>query len=248
MRKATECMMVPPDGGSCRWLPAGLNLSDWRQASAAPIFDDVPAEVMLETLQAGRLRCCEKNRQVFSPDNRPPAFLLVLQGRIKLFHLDRNGEERGLRFADPGELLCPPLNESDAALRYDTFAEAAEPLRLLILPAGFFLDMLRSHFPLARNLIAQLATSLERADRQACLRQARSAPVLVARYLLEHLPESDTSIDVRPVHLTAQELGIARETLSRAIAGMRDRRLIDYCRGKVRILDRCGLQELASHL
>ena len=229
-----------------RWLPPGLHLRDWRQAATAPIFDGLPAEAMMKALRSGHLLCFDKGQEVFSPDCRPQAFLLVLQGRIKLYFLDRNGEERGLRFAGPGELLCPHMDEGHTASGCCTFAEATESLRLLVLPAAFFLQQLRNHFPLVRNLIAQLAASLERAGQQASLRKARSAPALVARYLLERMQDHHASIELRPVRTTAQELGIARETLSRVISKMRQHRLIDYDRGKVLILDQPGLLELAS--
>lgn len=248
MLNTSQSVVALSEKQESRWLPPGLHLHDWRQAAAAPIFDGIPTEVIMEALKSGDLCCFTKNHLVFTPDCRPSSFLLILRGRIKLYCLDADGEERGLRFAGPGELLCPPLNNHHKSTPCGTFAEACENLRLLMLPAGGFLQLLHNHFGMARNLIAQLASSLERAGHQACLRKARSAPVLVARYLLEQAHENNAVIDVRPVRMTAQELGIARETLSRAITGLRKRHLIDYCRGRVQVVDRPGLQELASHL
>ena len=245
MQNSGICTGRLPDD-SKHWLPPGLQLGDWRQADAAPIFAGLPAEVMMEALKSGRLRCFGKGQQIFSPDCRPQAFLLVLQGRIRLYYLDRDGEERAMRFVGPGDLLCPPLEGEPNDALHPAFGESVGSLRLLILPAAYFLQLLREHFPLVRNLIAQLATSLERAGQQACLCQARSAPVLVARYLLERLPGHVNSIDLRPIRMTAQEVGIARETLSRAIAGLCKCGLIDYCRGKVLVLDRPGLRNLAN--
>jgi CRP-like cAMP-binding protein len=131
---------------------------------------------------------------------------------------------------------------------HPTFGESLGSLRLLMLPAACFLQLLREHFSLARNLVTQLATSLERTSQQACLCRARSAPMLVARHLLNRLPDHRDSIDLRPIRMTAQEIGIARETLSRALARLCKRGLIDYCRGKVLVLDRPGLQDLSSTL
>jgi CRP-like cAMP-binding protein len=248
MNNPSEKIVVLPEKHEDRWLPPDLHLHDWRQAAAAPIFNSIPSEVIMEALKSGNLCCFAKNREVFSPECRPSSFLLILKGRIKLYCLDANGEERGLRFAGPGELLCPPLNQEGGTTPLCTFAEAAESLRVLFLPSCCFLRLLHDHFGLARNLITQLALSLERAGHQACLRKARSAPVLVARYLLENTHENSMVIDVRPVRMTAQELGIARETLSRAITGLHKRRLIDYCRGRVQVVDRPGLQKIASCL
>jgi CRP-like cAMP-binding protein len=247
MNGSAEYTSFPPDD-SMHWLPPGLQLSDWRQAAAAPIFAGLPLDVVRETVRSGRLRCFCKGQQVLSPDSHPQTFLLVLHGRIRLFYLDRDGEERPMRFVGPGELLCLPLEGESGDALHPFFGESVGNLRLLMLPAACFLQLLRDHFPLARNLIAQLAASLERASQQACLCQARSAPVLVARHLLERLPDHRDSIDLRPIRMTAQEVGIARETLSRAIAGLCKRGLIDYCRGTVLVLDRPGLQDLASTL
>jgi CRP-like cAMP-binding protein len=121
-------------------------------------------------------------------------------------------------------------------------------LRLLVLPVPRFLQLIREHYPLARNLISQLSNLLERVGQQVCLCQARSAPVLVARYLLECLTENRDILDIRPLHMTAQEVGVARETLSRVLAGLCKQGLIEYSRGQVRIVDRPGLRDLASNL
>lgn len=234
---------IPP--AESNWLPPGLHLRDWKQAASAPIFAGLPTDVMMQALKSGHLHCLDKGQEIFSPDDRPQAFLLVLQGRIKLYFLNRNGDERGLRFVGPGELLCPQMDDDKASSACCTFAEAAEKLRLLMLPVAFFLQLLDNHFPLAQNLIAQLASSLEQADHQAGLRKARSAPVLVARFLLERLKKNN-AIDLRPVRMTAQELGIARETLSRVITRMRHHGLIEYCRGRVIVLDQTRLREQAN--
>ncbi len=173
------------------------------QAAAAPIFDGLPAEVMMEALKSGRLRCFGKGHQIFSPDGlRPQDFLLVLQGQIKLFYLDREGEERDMRFVGPGDLLCPPLEGEPYETPHPAFGESVGSLRLLVLPAVYFLKLLREHFPLTRNLIPQLATSLERANQQTCLCKARSTPVLVSRYLRERLPDHGESINLRPIGVT----------------------------------------------
>ncbi len=228
------------------WLPAGFNLRDWRHALRSAIFDNLEEQVVRDALRNGRLACLRKGQPFFSSGNRPQDFTLVLEGRIKLFYIDRNGDERGQRFVGPGELLCPLCN-SDGTDTACCLAEAAETLRLVLMPADTFLHAVQTHAPLAQNLINQLALSLERAGQKAGLCKARSAQALVASYLLNRL-EQEPWCDLRPIGLTAQEIGIARETLSRTLTFFRKQRVIDYQQGRVSVRDLDSLREMAAEL
>jgi hypothetical protein len=97
MKRLADCSGLPPDLTQ-QSLPSGLNLVDWRRALSAPVFSGLPSEVVREAFKSGRLHSFGDGRQVFSPDRRAEEFLLVLMGRIRLFYLDRDGEERTMRF------------------------------------------------------------------------------------------------------------------------------------------------------
>lgn len=241
--------LCPPDLHGL--LPAELNLRDWNQVSRAPLFDGLPPEIPMQAILAGRLRRFVKTQQIFAPGSRPNAFLLLLQGKIKLYQIDTDGQERIMRLVEPGDLLCPPLLPNQAEFFSVTFAEAACATRVLVVPGHAFLQLMENHFALARNLIGHLARSLEMACHQTCLTKARSAPVLVARYLLKHSdrqPRRKALINLRPICVTAQELGLARETLSRTLAKMHDAGHIVYDRGHARIIDPPALNDIAGSL
>ncbi len=227
-------------------LPPGFNLRDWRHALRSAIFDNLEERVVRDALRDSQLACFRRGQPLFSSGNRPQDFTLVLQGRIKLFYIDRNGDERGQRFVGPGELLCP-LCDPDAAETTCCLAEAAETLQVVLMPADSFLHAVQTHAALAQNLINQLALSLERAGQKAGLCKARSAQVLVASYLLVRL-EQKSWCDLRPIGLTAQEIGVARETLSRTLTFFRKKGVIDYQQGHVSALNLASLRELATEL
>jgi CRP-like cAMP-binding protein len=230
-------------------LPAELNLRDWNQISRAPLFDGLPPEIALQAVLAGRLRRFVKSRHIFAPETRPNAFLLLLEGRIKLYQIDADGQERTMRLIEPGNLLCPSLPAIQVESFSATFAEAACATRVLAVPGHAFLQLMETHFALARNLIGHLARSLEMACHQTCLTKARSAPVLVARYLLKHSDRhAGEAINLRPICVTAQELGMARETLSRTLARMHEAGHIRYDRGQARIIDPPALSDIAGSL
>lgn len=227
----------------CGNLRPDLLLEDWRQIRSSRIFRNLPPEVALHTLLAGRLRNIEKGEQLLSPENRPEAFIFVLQGRIRLFLMDVEGQERSMRFIDEGEMLCPCRNGHAEEGRPETFAEAAEKTRLLILPINGFEHVIRQYYDLSLQIIVHLGECLEQANCQACLTKVRSATVLVARHLLQ---QGQGKINLSPISQRAQELGMARETLSRTLSRMHDEGMILYERGCAKIRNYEALQRLAE--
>jgi CRP-like cAMP-binding protein len=239
--------LCPPELHSL--LPAELNLRDWNQISRAPLFDGLPPEIAMQAVLAGRLQRFVKSQQIFAPETRPNAFLLLLQGKVKLYQIDADGQERIMRLIEPGDLLCPSLLANQAECFSATFAEASCVTRVLAVPSHAFLQLMENHFTLARNLIGHLSRSLEMACHQTCLTKARSAPVLVARYLLKRSDcHARDAINLRPICVTAQELGMARETLSRTLAKMHEAGHICYDRGHARIIDPPALNDIAGSL
>lgn len=227
----------------CGKLRPGLHLEDWRQIRSSRIFRNLPPEVALHTLLAGRLRNIDKGETLLYPENRPEAFIFVLQGRIRLFLMDVEGQERSMRFIDEGEMLCPCRNGPAEDGRPDTFAEAAEKTRLLIVPITGFEHVLRQFYDLSLQIIVHLGECLEQANCQACLTKARSATVLVARHLLQ---QGQGKINLSPISQRARELGMARETLSRTLSRMHDEGIIRYERGCAKIRNHEKLQRLAE--
>ena len=93
------------------------------------------------------------------------------------------------------------------------------------------------------NILNQMASQVEQEREMRTLSRCCKADVKVAAYLLYRikrghcLQEFSCSVDLRPISLTAQELGIARETLSRSLQRLVARNSITYRRGTVQVSD-----------
>jgi CRP-like cAMP-binding protein len=105
------------------------------------------------------------------------------------------------------------------------------------------------------NLIQLLANQIEEERSKRCLAQCVNVRAKVATHLLAmmnkhaRLASSATpQIDLRPISLTAQELGMARETMSRTLSKFEQAATITCQRGLISIQDAQQLQTIAAGL
>jgi CRP-like cAMP-binding protein len=173
----------------------------------------------------------------------------VAEGTLKLALQRADGAERVVRFVSPGEtfgeaaaLLGRPSPVNAMALTDSVVAVmAAAPIRALIgRDAGF-----------AQRVVALLAARMLDLLTEVEASELRPASERLAAYLLglaeprgdggrltARLPATKT--------LVAARLGMKKETLSRLLHRLAERRLIEVSRRDISILDRPGLSEVAG--
>jgi CRP-like cAMP-binding protein len=225
--------------------------SDMRLLARSPLFAGLPTQVLQQAVFLAKLLSLDKKQILFSPEEPAQALFFILEGKIKVYHLNENGEEFVLRVATAGEALCLPsaLNRKNCLAHGESIA----PSRTLVFPREPFLQLMEKNFLLTQNVLGILASKFERICHKSCMTRMCPAPALVAHFLLERLSKDASGFDafqnfhinLKPMQLTAQEIGIARETLSRVIRKIEREGLIRFCRGIVIIHDLKGIKELA---
>ena len=104
-------------------------------------------------------------------------------------------------------------------------------------------------------MIELLAHQIEEERTKRCLSQCINVRAKVATFLISSINQNKTSelstplkIDLRPISLTAQELGIARETMSRTLSKLEQLEIITCQRGLIDVHDSLQLQLIADGL
>ena len=192
-----------------------------------------------------------------------PGVFAIAYGSIKLVLRSQDNEERVLRLVGPGETFGEATALLGRASRYDALALAES--KLVVIPSAAILALVDRDPRLARGLVNSLAErSLVLLDEveTACLRRgAQRLAQRLASYLdslvvangngngngngsgngngahTVRLPVSKT--------LVAARLGITKETLSRLLRSLAERRLIEVSQREIAILDRAALSEMA---
>lgn len=183
-----------------------------------------------------------------------PGMFAVAYGSIKLVLRSHDHEERVLRLVGPGETFGEATALLGRNARYEATALAES--KVVVIPSAAIYALIDRDPRLARGMVGSLAErSLLLLDEveTACLRRGAQR---LASYLdslvevngngngngngnahLVRLPVSKT--------LVAARLGITKETLSRLLRALAERRLIEVSQREISILDREALAEMA---
>lgn len=164
------------------------------------------------------------------------------------------GEESLQQRLMPGDIFCPAAMVSGQGC--GSYAVSLESCQLLSWSHRWFNRLMEQDGQLRKNLMLLLARHVEEERHKRCLLQCVNVRAKVASFLLARInqndndlsavPETIDEIDLRPISLTAQELGMARETMSRAFSTFEQDGIL-YCRrGLIRVRDCSRLQMIVD--
>jgi len=190
---------------------------------------------------------------LFADGEGAKGFYVILSGKVKLYKISPEGKEQILH------VVTAPDAFAEAALflegNYPAFAEALSDCQLLFFPKRDFVQLIERNPRLSVNMIVTLSHYLKRFAlliEELSLKEVSSR---IAKYLVdlsfklskEGKNPGEVELDLSKTQLAAR-LGTISETLSRTLAKMKDKGLIDVKRNRIVILKRQALEELASGL
>jgi CRP/FNR family transcriptional regulator len=174
---------------------------------------------------------------------------VVRAGQLKLTVTGPDGRDQIIRVAVAGQLIGYDAVDD---LRHPYTATALTPGRLCGLRHRDMLRVMEQNVEVSRRLVQLLNQELSQAQALIHILGQKSSAEKIALFLLSLVPE-DGAGDPQPelpLPLSRQEmadmLGLTVETVSRLMAELKRERIIEAPRGRIRILDRKGLQAYAS--
>lgn len=239
-------------------LPADIRPAtthDRRVVLHSPLLQNLPSEIQNLLLRIGATRSLRRGEHLFGEGQELAAFYYVLAGRLKEYYPAGADDQCLRRVVLPGQYISLHLMLTEAPVHtYSTQAIGAA--RCFTWHFDEFRDIMRREPLVALQVSRVLAEHVEQFCRHACLCRKSRALAKVAGYLLSkyrHLslnPEDmvkgqKVQTDLRPFDLAAAEICTARETFSRALSCLQERRLIRVENGVVDILDVDGLKKIS---
>ncbi len=238
--------MSPFKQTTCRKMDR-ISAADRQLLSRSSLTADLEPPLLERLASMVRVIIVRRGDFLFFPGNQARSFYLVLEGKIKVFHPDQDGRECIIRVAGSTDILC--LAAVFGHQTYQAVGEAISACRVLAFPGACFMELMQGESDLTRNVLRILSLRIENICRKQCLARNLPAQAQVAHYLMERTTECNgcgcCPLDLRPLQITAQEIGIARETLSRIIGQMKKEGIIDCCRGSVTIRNKEFIENCA---
>jgi len=216
-----------------------------------PLFAGLKEEELKRVRAIASLKRIEKKEVLFSDGEEARGFYVILSGRVKLFKISPEGKEQILH------IVSAPDAFAEAALflegTYPAFAEAMTDCQLLFFPKRDFIHLIEKNPQLSINMIVTLSHFLKRFASLIEELSLKEVSSRIAKYIVDLSMKSskegkspkEVELDLSKTQL-ALKLGTISETLSRTLAKMRAKKIIEVKKNKIIILDRESLEELAS--
>jgi CRP/FNR family transcriptional regulator, dissimilatory nitrate respiration regulator len=216
-----------------------------------PLFAGLEAEDIKKIRSIALPKRLKRKEILFTDGEEARGFYVVLSGKMKIYKVSPEGKEQILHIVSAPDVFA------EAALflegTYPAFAEALSDSQLLFFPKRSFVQLIEKNPRLSINMIVTLSRYLRRFAvlvEELSLREVSSR---IAKYLLDLSVRSskegksprEVELDLSKTQL-ALRLGTISETLSRTLAKLKAKGLIDVRGNKIQILDREALGELAS--
>jgi CRP/FNR family transcriptional regulator len=218
-----------------------------------PLFAGLKDEELRRIRAIANLKHVGKREILFSDGEEAKGFYVILSGKIKLYKISPEGKEQILH------IVSAPDAFAEAALflegSYPAFAEALTDSQLLFFPKRDFIQLIERNPRLSINMIVSLSHFLRRfaslieelSLKEVSSRMAKYLIDLSIRLSKEGKNSKEVELDLSKTQL-ASKLGTISETLSRTLAKMKAKGIIDVKRNRILILNHEALKELASGL
>lgn len=218
-----------------------------------PLFAGLKDEDLKIVRAIATLRQIGKRQILFSEGEEAKGFYVIFSGKVKLYKISPEGKEQILH------VVSAPDSFAEAALflegTYPAFAEPLSDSQLLFIPKKDFIQLIEKNPRLSINMIVSLSHYLRRFASLIEELSLKEVSSRIAKYLLDLSMKSsregknpkEVELDLSKTQL-ALKLGTISETLSRTLAKMKARGVIDVRKNRILILNRETLEELSSGL
>lgn len=176
---------------------------------------------------------------LFREGDAARGFFIIRQGAVNVHRLSADGAEKTIHVFRQGQSFAEGALAGDGG--YPASARAVEDCDLLLVPRAEFLSLIRSNAELALRMIGSMSQHLRLLVNALEDLQGKDVETRLIHWLLKRCPQPrpagpfEIALDVTKTAL-ASELSTRNETLSRALARLRDAGQIAVEGKRIRIL------------
>ncbi len=204
-----------------------------------------------DLLALGRPRRYPSGRVIFAEGDRSDHVVVVIDGVVKVFCTTREGREPLLAMRGSGDVIGEVAAIDEAANGRGATVVAVGTVVAREIGGPQFRDYLAAHPAAAMAMLRLLSARLRGADRRRVEFGGYDTAQRLARLLVELADEHDdldssratVDIPLSQAELAAM-IGASRESVARALAGLRADGLVESRRRGVAVVDVDGLRRL----
>lgn len=204
-----------------------LSEADLELIVRAPLFAGIAREQLLALLDGASVQSYPEAGLLFSQGDKADRFFVVLDGRVNLFALTDKGDQTIIEVFDKGWTFAEAAMFSSGTFPLN--AEVGMGTRLLSIPVGPFMRRLSENRALAFQMLSALSRWQRHLLNEIAELKSKSPVQRLGSFLLDLAGAAAEAAGGEPVGVRlpitktvlASRIGIAPESLSRAIARLR---------------------------
>jgi len=211
-----------------------------------PLFDGLTEPQLAELAMIVTDQQFKRGTTIFAEGDRGVGFYILIAGQVKIYKMSMDGKEQTLHIFGPGE----PFAEAAVftGKSYPAYADALQDSRVLFIPRDSFVALISKNPALAMNMLGALSQRLKKFAGMIEALSLKEVPGRLAAHLLLLSGQQggdEFNLNIGKAQL-ASILGTIPETLSRIFKKLSEGGFIEVQGAKIRIVDRAGLEALAS--
>ncbi len=215
------------------------------------LFRNLPQAVRAELAAISLSAAYRKGEILFAEGQAPRGIFVIYEGSVKLSANSFDGKSLILHLATPGDVVGLPGTISGK--RYETTAEALEPVQASFISRKPFRDFVRAHGEVGLRVAETLSDIYHATYREVrYLGLSGSAEGKLARFLLDLTADQDHDHGHARAKLIltheeiADVVGTSRETVTRLFAEFKRKRLVEVHGSRLLIVNKASLQKLLA--
>jgi CRP-like cAMP-binding protein len=219
-----------------------------------PLFIGLDEKGIKKVEGIANLKAIKKGAVLFTQGDGAHGFYLVISGKIKIYRLSPQGQEYIMRIVGPGDTVAEAAVFSGN--NYPASAEAIEDSSLYYLSKSDFLVLIQESPQLALNMMTGLSQLLRQLAQQVEDLSLKEVSARLARFLLEEAQKVSQGLAhdglkiplALKKSLLASRLGTIGETLSRTLAKLKQKEVIEIQKNVIILKNVQFLREIAEGL
>ena len=214
---------------------------------ACSLFEGLPADLMCALAEMAGGRAYEPGEVLFHEGTGADGLHIIVNGQVKVCRYGPEGREHILHIFE-GVEPCGEVAMFEGGT-YPATAEALAPSTTLFIARRDFLELAGKRPDLLMNMLAVLSRRLRRFVEMIDDLALKEVSTRLARHLLDLSQQAGGTLELELTTskaMLAARLGVVAETLSRTLARMQRRGIIEVDGRRVRLRNPAALRKLAE--
>ena len=209
------------------------------------LFTSLSEKQLERVYRHSRVVELEEGQLLFAQGEEVTCFYMVLNGKIKLFRVSPDGQEKIIEIIRQGGVFAEALMFMDQP-HYPVSSAALSDTVVVGIDAKDFKAMLWDSVDTCLLLLGDMSFRLRKLVHEIDTLTLHSGTCRVANYILQHAPDGEDCFQLETAKsVIAARLSVKPETFSRIIKSLRGENILSIDGNKITIHDREALKQLA---